>query len=670
MIDADLAARLVDLEHRTRVAVERFRSVDPNPDDLFRGLYVSDDQVDGLLRGDQPDPGSVAGASSITLPAPSTALGRLAVIFDLEPLDIDLVVVALAAELDARFERFFGYLHDDLTRRRPSIGLAIDLAGQQTTNQRARSRLSLDAPLATQGLVVIDELDRPFLTRSLRVPDRVVAHLLGDDTPPEVLRGISASYSIPRMHLQQQVTNAMSGPACLHLVERTEAGAAGTAATALEAHTGEQALVFDLNRSHPDDNVALIAQAELEAKLTGRGLVMVGVDSLPKPTIRALTALAVPTVLVGSTRWDPEWSDIAVHSLTVEPPSAEEQQHFWSEELATAGLFGIVPPASFRLGPLQVRRAIAAALTGAAATGADGHSLDPEHLAVGARAQNAAGLARLARRVEPSAKASDLVLDDATRLQLEHLTARVAHRSMVLDQWGLRRHGGRGEGIIALFAGDSGTGKTLAAETIASELGLEMYVVDLSTVIDKYIGETEKNLDRIFDEAEGVNGVLFFDEADALFGKRTDVSDSRDRHANTEVAYLLQRLESFDGLGVLATNLRANIDDAFARRLSVMVEFPEPDETQRRQLWSALSAAVPLDADVDFDFAAKAFRLTGGNIRSAVVSAAYLGAARTGTVSMAEIIRAVELEYRKLGRLCNRAEFGPYYDLLTNQQEY
>jgi len=220
--------------------------------------------------------------------------------------------------------------------------------------------------------------------------------------------------------------------------------------------------------------------------------------------------------------------------------------------------------------------------------------------------------------------------------------------------------------VSALFTGEPGTGKTMAAEVVAADLGLDLYVIDLSSVVDKYIGETEKNLERIFAGAEGVNGVLFFDEADALFGKRSEVSDAHDRYANLEVAYLLQRMERFDGLAILATNLRANLDEAFARRLSLLVEFTRPDAAHRRTLWQRYLAAVPLDPDMDLDFCASAFEITGGDIRNIAVTAAYRAAAGGGRVDMAVLVRAVQAEYRKLGRLCVEAEFGRYHGLLAS----
>ncbi|MGH3243491.1 MAG: ATP-binding protein, partial [Spirillospora sp.] len=222
----------------------------------------------------------------------------------------------------------------------------------------------------------------------------------------------------------------------------------------------------------------------------------------------------------------------------------------------------------------------------------------------------------------------------------------------VLGEWRLRSGGGRGRGVVAMFAGESGTGKTMAAEVLAAELGLDLYVVELPAVVDKYVGETEKNLERIFTEADRMDAVLLFDEADAVFGKRSDVKDSHDRYANLESAYLLQRLESFGGIAVLTTNLRANIDDAFTRRLDLVIDFPFPDPAQRLALWEhCLAPPVPVDGGVDLGRCAREFELAGGAIRSAAVTAGYLAAAAGRPVSMDDLLAGARREYRKLGRL-------------------
>jgi SpoVK/Ycf46/Vps4 family AAA+-type ATPase len=202
----------------------------------------------------------------------------------------------------------------------------------------------------------------------------------------------------------------------------------------------------------------------------------------------------------------------------------------------------------------------------------------------------------------------------------------------------------------------------MSAEVIAGELGLDLYSINLATVVDKYVGETEKNLERIFSEADGINGVLLFDEADAIFGKRSEVRDAHDRYANIETAYLLQRMESFDGLAILSTNLRANLDEAFARRLDAVIDFPVPDADFRLELWDrCLGPELPRSDDVDLSFAANHFELSGGNIRSIAVTAAYFAAETGSEVSMLDLMRATQREYRKLGRLCVESEFGPWF---------
>jgi hypothetical protein len=403
--------------------------------------------------------------------------------------------------------------------------------------------------------------------------------------------------------------------------------------------------------------------------------------------VRAFAELPATVVLTGRVTWDPAWArDVPA---VVEAPGATpaERAACWRGQLAggpvrwPAGLARCsepapsqlraspaggdpgLPTAHFLLSAEQVARAARAAQLQAAVAGTE---VTPWHLRAGARAQNAAGLERLARRIEPAVSWDDLVLPAATAGQLHELAARARHRDRVLAEWGLRPGGGRGRGVTALFAGDSGTGKTMSAEVIAGALGLDLYAVNLATVVDKYVGETEKNLERVFAEAEGVNGVLLFDEADAIFGKRSEVRDAHDRYANLEIAYLLQRMESFDGLAVLATNLRANLDEAFTRRLDAIVDFPLPDEAARRRLWErCLGGALPRGRDLDLDFCAGAFELSGGSIASIALAAAYLAAEADRPLAMADLVHAVHREYRKLGRLARETEFGPYHGLVA-----
>ncbi|MBP1705996.1 MAG: ATPase [Chloroflexi bacterium] len=679
-----LAARLAVVEARVRAAVARRRIDDPDPDDRFRGLYVSETQVDALLGGEPgpllpaapgPDAAAALGAAEAEADAAESAgepirLRALARAFGLDPLDVELLLVALAPDLDPRLERLYGYLHDDVSRRRASAGLALELAGAGTASGAARARLRPGGPLVRGGLLVVEDGERPFLTRALRAPDRVTAHLLGDATPDQALDGILAEAVDVDVAGADLLASAFRAGARLAYVrERVGTAAVALAARAIQSVAGPP-LVVDLGRLGPADDPREIAAAALrEARLRDTGLVAGPLDLVAERgtgAIRTLAEAPCPVVLHGARGWDPGWSRTVPFLMEAGLPSSAERHRVWLGALdgsAPAHVGEAIARLPFRLAPEQVVRAATAARI---AAGAAGRPLELDDIAAGARAQNAAGLERLARRIAPRVGWTDLVLPVATIEQLRELAARARHLDRVLVEWGMGRTSLKGRGVTALFAGDSGTGKTMSAEVIAGALGLDLYVIDLSTVVDKYIGETEKNLDRVFTEADRVNGVLLFDEADAVFGKRSEVKDARDRYANVEVAYLLQRMELFDGMAILTTNLRANVDEAFLRRLDAIVDFPLPEVDDRRRLWARnLAAAVPLGDDIDLGFLAAAFKLSGGNIRNIAVGAAFLAAEAGRPLGMVDLVRETGREYRKLGRLCVEAEFGRYFPLVA-----
>ena len=283
---------------------------------------------------------------------------------------------------------------------------------------------------------------------------------------------------------------------------------------------------------------------------------------------------------------------------------------------------------------------------------------DPSHAA---RRLVTGDLDRLTTRIRPSRSWDDLVLpvEDFERVRM--VAARYRHRDTVLDEWGFKPI--PSAGVVAMFSGPPGTGKTMSAEVIAADLGLDLFKVNLATMVSKYIGETEKNLEQLFDVADTGNVVLLFDEADSIFGKRSEVSDAQDRYANLEVSYLLQRIERFDGLVILTTNLSSNIDNAFLRRIHVVVDFQAPDEGERRTLWLK---ALPNDApqnEVDIDFCSQ-FKLSGADIRSVALGAAFRAADEKKSISMSHVVTALFDEMRKQGRLVDRATFAPYAALL------
>ncbi|MFF0714418.1 AAA family ATPase [Streptomyces bauhiniae] len=675
-VEPELWRRLHTVEERVRKAVAARRAVDPDPDDPYRGQYLTPEAAQRVL-----DTRGEPSAAEPERSAEDSPLGGLARDFGLSPLDLDLLLVALAPDVDARFEQLYGYLNDDLTRRRPTVGLALELCGH-TGLSPARFRLSPGAPLLAGGLLEVQEPERPPLSRVLTVPDRVTAHLLGDTAPDARLGAVLGEHTADPAADPELVRRAAaavrSGTGHVHL--RAVGGAPEGLADAALREAGRVPLVLDavaLAR-HARDLPQLAAAAAREARLTGAGVVLGPLDDLPdKPSERThvlrtvCAALSgIPLFTYGAQVWDPGWAVRTPVSFTVSTSSPEQQAVRWRFALEAAGapdgsggedLARAV--AAHRLDSGQLRRAADAAVRTAVLAG---RPVDAEGVRAAVRAQNGAGLARLARRVEPAVGWDDLVLPPRTLRGLRELAVRARHRDQVLGQWGMRPGGGRGRGVIALFAGESGTGKTMSAEVVATDLGMDLYVVDLSTVVDKYIGETEKNLERIFTEASAVNAVLLFDEADAIFGKRSEVKDARDRHANIESAYLLQRMESFDGIAVLTTNLRANLDEAFTRRLDVVADFPMPDAAQRLALWErCLGDRLPRAEDVDLKFCADRFELAGGSIRSCAVTAAYLAADSGNELTMRQVVESVAQEYRKLGRLVLAAEFGPWLAQVT-----
>jgi SpoVK/Ycf46/Vps4 family AAA+-type ATPase len=260
-------------------------------------------------------------------------------------------------------------------------------------------------------------------------------------------------------------------------------------------------------------------------------------------------------------------------------------------------------------------------------------------------------LGTIARRIEPLYTWDDIVLPQDSLRQLKEICICVTQRQRVLEDWGFGQKLSQGKGTHALFSGASGTGKTMAAEVVAKELGFDLYRIDLCGVVSKYIGETEKNLDRIFAAAQDTSVVLFFDEADALFGKRSEVRDSHDRYANLEISYLLQKMEQYDGIAILASNLRANLDEAFLRRLNFVVTFPFPDEAHRLLIWQGIwPGETPLADDVDLRFLAHEYKFTGGNIKNVALAAAFLAAEDGSPVTMNHLLQAVRREYQKLGK--------------------
>ena len=641
-----LLTRLAELRHQAALLVEHRSAGDPTAGDPLRGLYLSDEAVRHLLRPAEPLPLACPDPDG----PPGDRLAELSARLGLTELDSALLLIALAPDLDRGFEPLYGYLNDDVSRRRASVALALDLCGVPVHLAEARARLRPSAPLPALGLLTVEEPERPFLSRSLRVPDRLVAHLLGDDTPDAALDGHlhPLPHTVPgddeeftRFTGLLATCLTTGAPLTAYVREGREGDGLPCVTTALRS-AGVPAVRF----SGPEDRVPDLLR---EARLSGVAVVVTGLPDHPGPLWRQLAAADdVPVLVTGTRPYDPQWCDGDPLVLD-SPPRRAGAVQAWAAALGGEPDFDLAETvAPYRLAGDHITRAARAARDLAAFEGAP---LSPAHLRLAARRQSASGLEQHARRIRPAVDWRDLVLPEGPLSQLRELSLRARHRDRVLGDWRLSAGGGRGRGVLGLFAGDSGTGKTLSAEVVAADLGLDLYVVQLSSVVDKYVGETEKNLERIFTEADRTDAVLLFDEADAVFGKRSEVKGAHDRYANLESSYLLQRLESFDGIALLTTNLRANIDEAFTRRLDLVVDFPFPDAGQRLALWRHSLAHVPGGDGLEPEAVARDFELAGGSIRSAVVTAAYLAAGRGDRVAAGDLLEGARREYRKAGRL-------------------
>ncbi|WP_097227736.1 ATP-binding protein [Streptomyces sp. OV198] len=659
-----LLLRVSRLREQVALLVEHRSATDPTAADPLRGLYLSEDAVRHLLEpaGQDPAPENWGSERGDRL---DLLAGRLG----LTELDVRILLIALAPDLDRTFEPLYGYLNDDVSRRRATTGLALDLCGLPAHRAEARARFHPSAPLPALGLIVVEEPERPFLSRSLRVPDRLIAHLLGDETLDAALTGHVHRLRAPvrgeqydEVFLRRLADRLAAAPLTVYLREHRAGDGLACAAGALRDATGQEALHFAPDRTAGQEPIADLLR---EARLRDCAIVVSPLPEDPAPLMRALAVDDVSVLFTDPRPYDPHWCDHRDPLVLDAPRLRSGAVDAWAVALGTgvdsetstqvvpvpepAPGFDLAPVvAPYRLGGDRILRAARAAQRLAVF---EGTALTPAHLRLAARQQSASGLERHARRIRPDVGWEDLVLPDKPLVQLHELALRARHRDQVLGDWRLSAGGGRGRGVLGLFAGDSGTGKTLSAEVVAAELGLDLYVVQLSSIVDKYVGETEKNLERIFTEADRTDAVLLFDEADSVFGKRSEVKDSHDRYANMESSYLLQRLESFDGIALLTTNLRANIDEAFTRRLDLVIDFPFPDAGQRLALWQHALTHVPCAEDTDPGAVARDFELAGGSIRSAVVTAAYGAAGRGAPVDTADLLDGARREYRKAGRL-------------------
>jgi AAA+ superfamily predicted ATPase len=603
---------------------------------------------------------------------PSSALTRLTEAFGLSPFERDILVLCAGMELDATLPGLCAAAQRDPARPHPTFGLALAvLPGAHW------SAVSPDAPLRRWRL--IDVGNGQVLTRApLRIDERVLHDLVGidqlderlaaliDPLPPLAAETLAPSQAVLAERVAEVWSRSTRGQD-MTVVQLSGASAdCRPIAAAAAGLLGLRAASLPAERlpASATDLDSLLRLWEREAVLSGLGVLLVDCDdNLPADSDAARARGAAIALLLERAGGPVILREREPRRITIRPatnleaahPTAAEQLAIWRESLGPEFASRDALAATteqFSLSPSMIRSIAAEVGARAAASPMDDPASTVWELC---RHRLRSALDGLARRIDSEFQWDDLVLPPEQKQTLRVIAAQLRQRSTVHDLWGFARKSRRGLGISALFHGPSGTGKTMAAEVLASELRLDLYHIDLSRIVSKYIGETEANLRRVFDAAEENGAILLFDEADSLFGTRSQVKDSHDRYANIEVSYLLQRMEAYRGLAILTTNMRSALDPAFLRRIRFAMQFPFPDAPQRAAIWRKV---FPEEADtlgLDHDRLAR-LRIAGGNIRNIALNAAFLAADARQPVAMHHLREAAYAEYAKLDRRLTQAE--------------
>jgi len=641
----------------------------------------------------EPDLESALQSAAANLSAPS-ALDQLCITFSLSPFERDILLLCVGMEIDPNFEFLIANAQTNSKRAYPTFGLALAVLPNPHSLV-----LAPQTPLQHWQLIEIGE-GQALTQCPLRIDKRILSYLLGNPCVDEKLAGIiqplqveaygSTALQPSHQRLADELVALWSAadtstPPIVQLCGDEVAAKHTIAATAC-LRVGCNLSVMEATHlpSSPNELNHLLQRWEREALLSNSALLLDcdEVNSMDAVRENAISQLikGINSRLIISSRTRQRPCQRPLITFDVPKLTHSEQLCVWQQTLGTAAveLNGHVEAlvSQFNLSPSAIQAACAGAMgrltslqgqplspdSGEGNEPNNGH-LSPEYQTLSlstalwdiCRVQARPRLDDLAQRIDSTATWDDLVLSEQQCQTLRDITAHVRQRAKVYEGWGFAGKGGRGLGISALFSGSSGTGKTMASEVVANQLQLDLYRIDLSAVVSKYIGETEKNLRRIFDAAEAGGAVLLFDEADALFGKRTQVKDSHDRHANVEVSYLLQRMEAYQGLAILTTNLKDSLDTAFLRRIRFVVKFPFPDATQRALIWQRIFPSQTPTEGLEVNKLAK-LNVAGGNIRNIALNAAFIAADAGEPVMMKHILAAAKSEYVKLEQILTDAE--------------
>lgn len=626
-------------------------------------------------------------------------LDTLERLFELTSFDIDVLLLCLLPEIDLKYQRLYAYLQNDITQKNPTVNLMLELLCKSFSEiLKSHNAFSFGASLIKHQLVHLMEnhssTPTPLLAKALQIDGRIFHYLLEIDQIDSCLLPFTQLLQ-PRLKLEEmilpeetkQVLTSLikqrgRAPVC-HLHGDNGVGKKSTA-EAICVELGIPILYVELNRMLLNKASAetLIPLILREGMLQNAALYLNGYDVLltgdddNKPIGDSLLSgmKKYPQwVFVASNKeWSPKesWQNRPFVSIELPLPSYSLRrklwEKYWDKDVALESDVDFNDLANkFRLTGGQIRNVVMNARNSARMQEPGHQTVSVHDLSLFCRNESREVLHDMAQKIHPKYCWQDIILPTDLVEQLWEISNYVKYYYKVYGDWGFDKKLSLGKGLNVLFSGPSGTGKTMAAEIIAHELQLDLYKIDLSTIVSKYIGETEKNLSSIFKEGRASNAILFFDEADAIFGKRSEVKDAHDRYANIEISYLLQKMEEYDGIVVLATNFRKNLDDAFSRRMHFTLDFPIPDEPDRKRIWQSIFPPnAPLANDIDFNFLAKQFLITGGNIKNIALGAAFLAAQNGNLINMKNIIRAIKREYQKMGKLCTEDDFADYLEMV------
>lgn len=668
------------------------------------GLYISDTHVDRLLAEESvpsentPDLSDVSDhlekmgqeiarkvSASLDRNIP-LALPLLAGLYDLSPIEIQTVIICLAPELDRKYDTLYAYLQDDITRKRPSMDLILSLLCRTPAQKWSlRAIVSRESRLLQRGILQpVEDPHSPSgasdLATFLRVDSRITGFLLGHNAPDPRINAFARVEEqgdpIDRVlvppHVKARALHLMGRqagtPSVLYL-HGPKGAEKRHLARSVCRELGCPMLRVDLSLVAPatPESDHLMWLAFREGLLTGALLLLDNVqallssdETLPfiKKIAQRITEFASPVFMAGEAPWTREAAleGLPFASLALPTPPVPLRETAWQRALEENAPENREPWSAllarwFALPPGQIRDAARFAEMQSRMNSPEAPLTLPD-LFAGCRQQSGDRLAALSVHVKPGSSWDDLVLPKEKTALLHEICAQVKHKERVFSDWGFDTRVHSGKGLSVLFSGPPGTGKTMAAQVIARDLQLSLYKIDLSGVVSKYIGETEKNLATIFREAEKSHAILFFDEADAIFGKRTELKDAHDRYANIETSYLLQKMEEYEGVVILASNFRSNMDEAFTRRLRFIVEFPFPDAGLREKIWrNHVPESAPLAEPLDFEGLARRFEVSGGTIKNIVLNSAFLAAEAGEAIATRHILHGVRREFEKMGKL-------------------